>query len=71
MSSIPESNASSTINWIVGLSTIGSISFAMAFVAGKNVPSPAAGMTAFDLHLLFLLVKYHLSNSFIQNVSRL
>ena len=33
---------------IVGLSTIGNISFAIAFVAGrKRVPSPAAGITAF------------------------
>jgi hypothetical protein len=32
----------------VGLSTIGSISFGCAFVAGKNlVPSPAAGIIAF------------------------
>jgi hypothetical protein len=33
---------------IVGLSTIGNISFGCALVAGKNlVPSPAAGITAF------------------------
>jgi hypothetical protein len=33
---------------MAGLSTTGSISFGMAFVAGKNrVPSPAAGITAF------------------------
>jgi hypothetical protein len=32
----------------MGLSTIGSISFGDAFVAGKNlVPSPAVGSTAF------------------------
>ena len=45
---MPDLRASSTINWIVGLSTIGNISLAKAFVAGKKrVPSPAAGMTAF------------------------
>jgi hypothetical protein len=33
---------------MAGLSTTGSISFGIAFVAGRNrVPSPAAGMTAF------------------------
>ena len=48
ISSIPDLRASSTINWIVGLSTIGNISLASALVAGKKrVPSPAAGMTAF------------------------
>src|SRR5699024_3409959 len=48
ISSIPDAIASSTIYWIVGLSTIGSISFGIAFVAGKKrVPSPAAGIIAF------------------------
>src|SRR3954452_21695145 len=38
---------SSTTYWIAGLSTTGSISFGVAFVAGRNlVPRPAAGMTA-------------------------
>src|SRR5690606_32395649 len=33
--------------WIAGLSTIGSISLGVDFVAGRNrVPRPAAGMTA-------------------------
>src|SRR5450759_4070625 len=33
--------------WIAGLSTIGSISLGVAFVAGRNrVPRPAAGTTA-------------------------
>jgi hypothetical protein len=33
---------------MAGRSTTGSISFGIAFVAGRNrVPSPAAGMTAF------------------------
>ena len=36
------------IYWIVGISTIGSISLAIAFVAGRNlVPNPAAGIIAF------------------------
>ena len=44
---MPAARASSTTYWIAGLSTIGSISFGCAFVAGSNrVPSPAAGMTA-------------------------
>src|SRR5215218_6965022 len=48
MSRIPEATASSTTYWIVGLSTMGSISLGWALVAGRNrVPSPAAGMTAF------------------------
>src|SRR5581483_4258770 len=39
--------ASATAYWISGLSTIGSISFALAFVAGrKRVPRPATGKTA-------------------------
>ncbi|TWK75862.1 hypothetical protein CHCC20341_3673 [Bacillus licheniformis] len=45
---MPDWTASSTIYCMAGLSTIGSISFGCAFVAGKNlVPNPAAGMTAF------------------------
>src|SRR4051794_35739364 len=45
----PAATASSTTYWIAGLSTTGSISFGVAFVAGRNrVPRPAAGMTAFD-----------------------
>jgi hypothetical protein len=44
---MPETIASSMMNWIAGLSTMGSISFGWAFVAGKNrVPSPAAGIIA-------------------------
>ena len=40
--------------WISGLSTIGSNSFGMAFVAGKNlVPNPATGKTA--LRILYIL----------------
>src|SRR6185295_232794 len=48
MSVIPAAAASSTAYWISGLSTIGSISFGLALVAGRNrVPSPATGNTAF------------------------
>src|SRR3954466_9220768 len=48
MSSMPARTASSTTYWIAGLSTTGSISLGIAFVAGRNrVPSPAAGITAF------------------------
>src|SRR2546430_2202473 len=48
ISRIPLATASSTTNWIAGLSTIGIISFGMAFVYGrKREPKPAAGMTAF------------------------
>src|SRR3954463_12134527 len=46
-SSRPADAASSTTYWIAGLSTTGSISLGVAFVAGRNlVPRPAAGMTA-------------------------
>src|SRR6266446_8980657 len=42
----PAFTASSTISWMVGVSTMGSISFGTALVAGRNrVPRPAAGMT--------------------------
>ncbi|SCU18830.1 Uncharacterised protein [Staphylococcus aureus] len=47
----------------MGLSKIGSISFGIALVAGKNlVPKPAAGMIAFFIFfkvnvLLFLSIK--------------
>src|SRR3954451_18784945 len=47
MSLRPTFTASSTTYWIAGLSTTGSISLGIAFVAGRNlVPRPAAGMTA-------------------------
>src|SRR3977135_1319205 len=46
--SMPAATASSTPYWMIGLSTIGSISLGWALVAGrKRVPSPAAGNTAF------------------------
>src|SRR4029077_19948042 len=46
-SSMPLAIASSTLYWIAGLSTRGSISLGWALVAGRNrVPSPAAGMIA-------------------------
>src|SRR5688572_10108930 len=44
---IPAAAASSTAYWISGLSTIGSISFGLALVAGKKrLPRPATGKTA-------------------------
>src|SRR5471030_2592590 len=47
ISVMPAAAASSTAYWISGLSTIGSISFGLAFVAGrKRLPSPATGNTA-------------------------
>ena len=55
ISSIPEASASSIIYWIVGLSTIGSISFGQAFVAGKKrVPKPAAGITALVIFCILI-----------------
>ena len=48
--------ASSTINSMVGLSIIGSISFGIDFVIGrKRVPYPAAGITAFFIIGLYPL----------------
>jgi len=44
----PAATASSTTYSMAGLSTTGSISLGVAFVAGRNrVPRPAAGITAF------------------------
>src|SRR4029078_6497091 len=46
--SMPASRASSTTIWMTGLSTMVSISFGTALVAGrKRVPRPATGKTAF------------------------
>ena len=60
ISSIPLASASSTMYWIVGLSTIGSISFGVAFVAGKKrVPNPAAGITALVMVLKRMLMLVH------------
>src|SRR5213596_2040353 len=54
--SIPASRASSTAYWISGRSTIGSSSFGIALVAGRNrVPSPATGNTAFRIGFLLLI----------------
>src|SRR3972149_8861848 len=56
MSWLPEATASSTAYWIVGLSTMGSISLGWALVSGRNrVPSPAAGKAAFRIVMLSLL----------------
>ena len=47
ISSMPAVAASSTAYWMMGRSTIGSISLATDLVAGSmRVPSPAARMTA-------------------------
>ena len=47
ISSMPDLLASSTVYWMSGLSTMGSISLGIALVAGKNlVPIPADGKTA-------------------------
>src|SRR4051812_19062289 len=47
MSVMPAATASSTANWMSGLSTIGIISLGLALVAGrKRVPRPATGNTA-------------------------
>src|SRR5438132_5647874 len=44
---MPDSTAPSTMYWMTGLSTIGSISLGTALEAGrKRVPRPAAGITA-------------------------
>ena len=55
-SSMPEATASSTMNWIAGVSTMGSISFGCAFVAGKKrVPRPAAGMIALRIFCFVII----------------
>jgi len=48
MSSVaPAATASSAAYWMSGLSTMGSISFGFALVAGRNrLPMPATGKTA-------------------------
>src|SRR5947207_15645186 len=48
ISVMPAAAASSTAYWMSGLSTIGSISFGLALVTGRNrLPRPATGNTAF------------------------
>src|SRR5262249_4907933 len=56
----PADNASSTAYWIRGLSTTGSISLGLAFVAGRNlVPRPATGNTAVRMaDVAFVLIKF-------------
>ena len=50
--SIPAARASSIAYWISGLSTTGSISLAMALVAGRNrVPRPGNGQDGFAQRL--------------------
>ena len=54
MSVMPAATASSTAYWISGLSTMGSISFGLALVAGKKrVPMPATGKTALVTFFIF------------------
>ena len=50
--SMPASLASSTTYWISGLSTMVSISFGIALVAGRTrVPRPATGNTALRIFM--------------------
>src|SRR5206468_3395546 len=57
MSVMPAAAASSTAYWISGLSTIGSISFGLALVTGRNrLPRPATGNTTF----VSLFIRYPL-----------
>ena len=59
MSVIPALTASSTMYWIAGLSTIGNISFGIAFVAGSTlVPKPAAGITAFVIFIFTSILNF-------------
>ena len=52
MSLIPVAAISLTMYWIMGLSTMGSISLGMALVAGNiRVPKPATGIIAFIIPL--------------------
>lgn len=54
ISVIPDCTASSTMYWIAGLSTIGSISFGIDLEAGRTrVPRPAAGMIALVTFIRF------------------
>lgn len=54
---MPLARASSMMYWMVGLSTMGSISLGQALVAGKKrVPKPAAGMTAL---VIFFMVRVY------------
>jgi hypothetical protein len=54
--SAPAAIASSTAYWISGLSTIGSFSLGLAFVAGRNlVPRPDTGNTAAVIFLRYVV----------------
>lgn len=59
--STPEPIASSTIYWMVGLSTMGSISFGCALVAGKNLgPETRCGnYNFFDHSILQFYLSYY------------
>src|SRR5689334_17602686 len=59
ISVMPAATASSTAYWISGLSTMGSISFGWALVAGrKRLPRPATGNTAFLIALILTPFQY-------------
>ncbi len=61
--------ASSTTYWIAGLSTTGSISLGVAFVAGrKRVPSPAAGITALVIRVREVVMSSTLAPVLLHNV---
>src|SRR6185312_8212461 len=62
ISSIPAATHSSTMSWMLGTSTSGSISLGIAFVAGRNrVPSPATGSTALRTFVLSFIARPILS----------
>ena len=57
ISSMPISMASSTAYWTNGLSIMESISFGIAFVAGrKRVPKPATGKTALFIFFIEIIL---------------
>src|SRR5580698_4143360 len=68
ISVMPAAMASSTAYWISGLSTMGSISFGLALVAGrKRVPRPATGNTAL---VTFSISQYLAKKIEIRNLCR-
>src|ERR1043165_1913449 len=68
-SSRPADAASSTTYWIAGLSTTGSISLGVAFVAGRNlVPRPAAGMTALVILVCASVMRVTISGCYGRNL---
>ena len=56
---MPAATHSSTMYWIIGLSTTGNISLGIAFVAGNiRVPKPATGITAFVILRVILILYF-------------